>query len=185
MRRRNWLFIVLGGIGLFLFIVGSSYAWYLVFNRNTTLLANLEIKILDQGKGVSILNTSPVSDSEGKGYSPYLFDVENKGRGLGRYQLILEEVPLEDVHDGCSSKTLLSRDQLRYQLLLNDVQIQIGSLDSLKNSVFLTNDIKLGEAHHYELRVWLDEKKDDTDWAGKHYHYRVAIKTVTSKGKEG
>jgi len=139
------------------------------------------MKIQDYGKGVSIKDATPSPDLEGKSYEPYLFEVANKGEGLGRYQLSLEELSPDVINDGCDTESLLTKDQLKYQLLLNDKEIQFGYLSSVKNSILLTSDIKGNEEHHYELRVWLSDEKKETNWSGKHYHYRINIKTVTMK----
>lgn len=172
---KKWLLLGLGGIVLFGFILGTSYAWYHLFSEQVDLTTTLEIQIQDDGKGVVLLDTIPMSDEEGKKTEPYIFEVSNKGNVIGNYKLLLQETPFNEIDDGCTKETLLNRSQLKYQLLLNGIEVSVGSVDQIQNNILDVRSLALSSANHYELRIWLPDSASNTDWQNKHYHYSIAI----------
>lgn len=178
--KRGWI-LVIGGVVLFLFILGTSYAWYQFFRDDDTVLANLEIKIEDNGKGVVITDALPISDIEGKKIEPYRFAVENKGAASGNYRLLIQETPFNEINDGCTEKDLLDRSQLRYQLLMNGNEIALGDLELVKNNILELRTIDITKKNSYELRVWVKESAFDTEWKDKHYHYSVVIVPISGE----
>ena len=92
--------------------------------------------------------------------------------------MLLEEVPFNELDDGCTSDTLLERDQLRYQLVLNGIEIARGPLSELKSNQLDYRLIDVDVKNEYELRVWVPEEAQETDWMLKHYHYKVAVTPV-------
>lgn len=173
--KKNWMLLVLGGVVLFCFILGTSYAWYNLFHEEVDLTANLEIKINDKGEGVTIVDALPVSDEEGKKVKPYVFQVKNNGNVAGNYKLLIQETPFNKIKDGCTKATLLKRSQLRYQLLMNGKELEVDNLDKIKNNTLDLRTIEVNTANNYELRVWVPESVEKTDWQNKHYHYSVVI----------
>lgn len=177
--KKSWPLLVLGGVILFLFIVGTSYAWYNLFSKEETIAANLEISIDDQGNGVTVMDSMPLTDQEGKALEAYHFKVKNNGTGEGTYRLLLQETPFNEIKDGCTSQDLLERNQLRYQLLLNGQEIQLDSVANIKNNVLDIRTIDVGKLNQYELRVWVPKSAENTAWTDKHYHYSVVIVPTT------
>lgn len=179
--KRSWPLLLLGGIILFLFILGTSYAWYVLFSHEETIAANLEISINDQGKGIVVTDATPITDEEGKQGVAYHFQVKNSGKAAGTYQLLIQEVPFNEIEDGCTNEDLLVREQLRYQLIMNGQEIMLDSLSNIKNNVLDLRTIEAKRQNKYELRVWVSESKEDTDWQDKHYHYSVVIVPTTGE----
>ncbi len=173
--KKNWFLLVIGGVVLLAFIFGTSYAWYYFFKDDETVMANLEIKIDDGGKGVVIRDALPMSDEEGKKEEAYKFEVKNNGTGSGNYKLLIEETPFNQIDDGCTQETLLDRSQLRYQLLMNGKEIVLGDLDSIENNTLDFRTIGTNQRNTYELRVWVADDASNTQWQNKHYHYSITI----------
>lgn len=177
--KKRWPLLILAAIVLFLFILGTSYAWYDLFSKEEVFTANLEIAIDDNGKGVVITNAIPLTDEEGKLEEAYRFQVKNSGTGKGTYRLLIQEMPFNQLNDGCTSETLLERSQLRYQLIMNGKEIKSGSLANIKNNILDIRQINVKNLHKYELRIWVGAHAQNTDWQEKHFHYSVVILPTT------
>ena len=66
------------------------------------------------------------------------------------------------------------REDLQYELKLDNKVIKSGGLDTLQNNLLDTNIIKKDSINDYSLKVWL---KDDYEGKEKlHYHYIVTLK---------
>ncbi len=144
-------------------------------SNNSGEVATLEITMNDGGKGVTLIDSFPLSDKDGKNINSYSFEVKNTGDNQGKYSLLIEDLPIGKIDDGCTKDTLLTRSQLHYQLLLNGKQIALDSLDKVKLNVLTEQSIAKNATQKYELRVWVGEDAKPTDWENKHYHYRVSL----------
>lgn len=180
--KRNWPILLIGGVVLFLFIIGTSYAWYDLFSKEEMVTTNLEIT-LKNSKGVVIRNALPVQDEVGKNVEAYKFTVKNTGENAGGYKLLLEETPFNEIDDGCNEQTLLTRNQLKYQLLMNGKELEVALLSDVKNNILDLRTIDVKHKNDYELRIWVPDEVSHTDWQNKHYHYSIAIVPITMEEK--
>ncbi len=175
---KKGLLLFLGGVLLVIFILGTTYAWYQLFSRDENVVANLAISFENVGTSVNIQDTTPLSDAMGEEIEPYCFTISNTGSVDGTYQLLLKEQSPSVVNDGCTTSTLLSKDQLKYQLVLNNVVLATGKLSDLENDVLDLRKIAVDEQNHYQLRVWIDQSQDGASVVNKHFHYRVDVESV-------
>ena len=163
-------------ICLIIFIGIASYLWYLYFHEYEGKLieANPAMQFIKQvelvnSKGIDYINASALDDDSI--IPTYYFSVKNHSNKDYNYVILLEDV---DVDDGCSSATRFKRDELIYELKLDNKLIKTGGLETLNNNVLDKNIIKTGVTNDYSLKIKL--KSDDTDYEDKHYHYVVNIK---------
>lgn len=180
---KKTVIIIISAIALAGFILGTCYAWYNVFLKENITVTNLEIRLNDEGKGISVEDMTPLSDDEIDSVPAYVFSIKNTGTAVGSYNLLLEETALNKLEDGCTEITLLTRDQLRYSLSLNGKEVSRGMLSDIKNNILDFRTIDVGTNNNYSLKIWLPESVRDTAWEGKHYHYHVAIVPIT-EGEE-
>ena len=158
---KNKVLLIIGSLILVIFLIIGTYSWYLYFlqigrgyyitSAEGTRIG--DIILIDNGKNVYDADAKNLDDKDVLNVQPYSFKISNLGNTKRTYTLYIEDLPLNSINDGCSSKTLLNRSQLKYQLKVNGK-----------------------DANSYELRIYIHDTNED--WYNKHYHYRVVLKKV-------
>ncbi len=178
---KNKILLVCGSLMLIIFLVFGTYFWYLYFLRvnnissSTTTTQDVGgITLIDNGKNVYDSDATTTNPDNVENIDAYVFNVKNDTNKNGSYTLYLEDVPINSVKDGCTEETLLKRNQLRYQLILDEQVIKEDDLENIKDNVLDTRTIIPNSTNHYKLRVYI--KEDAENWTNKHYHYKVSIK---------
>ena len=90
------------------------------------------------------------------------------------YNVLLEDSIISD-DASYSSKELLTRNQLRYQLSLNGKVIKTGSLADIKNNVLDTRVLSSSNTNNYQLRIYVAESSQNTSWQNKYYHFNINV----------
>ena len=167
------LILILGGIGLFFFIFLITIGWYNIFyNDKENQVAILNIELSQKGEvTINEENAYPLSDEDGAKVTPYSFNVNNESSNDGAYKVYLDDIKLD------TSKSLLKRNQLSYQLSLNGKLIKKGTLDELNDNILDERLIEAGQNNQYELRVYVSEDAFNTDWQQKYYAYKIKVET--------
>ncbi len=174
MKNRSVLTIAI--VSLFVFTGIASYLWYLYFHEYESKLidASPAMKFI---KGVELVNSGSINYVNANTFDTdeviptYYFSVKNHSDKDYDYVIILDD---EESSDGCSPSTRLKRNELEYELTLDNKVIKTGSLDTLKNNVLDKNIIKINGTNDYSLRIKL--KEDTTDYENKHFHYVINMK---------
>lgn len=172
---KKGLFLLVGGIVLIvsIFLI-SFYSWNYFNKREPKVNLNtLEIVLSDDGN-VDLKDQTPVNDDSGKSVKPYSFRVVNKSNVKAKYQLLIEDYISDD------TKELLSRNYLKYELKQDGIVIKSGKLSEINNNILDADNISSQEEKKYELRVWVDESANATDWVGKSYNYNVRVNPVVN-----
>lgn len=173
------IFLIIGGVVLFLFIVITSFMWYRLFYWKSPIdqaVTTLQVSLSKEDGSINETNAVPVSDADAKNVTPYIFSVKNTSSKAGIYKVLLEETALQDDVNH-QSQNLLSRNQLAYQLLLNGTLIKKGMLSDLKNNILDERNIGANATNRYELKVYISESAVDTAWQNKFYYYKVVMQT--------
>ena len=99
---------------------------------------------------------------------PYMMTVKNDGSGKGLYQIIISD----------TEKSLVSRDDLDYLLVLDDKEILNGTLSDIKEDVLYTYEIEGNKEQRYKLYIWVnkDVEKDAI------YEYKLTFNTIKTGG---
>lgn len=179
---KNKVLLICGSLLLLLFIVLGTYTWYLFFLRTTGEYSIVtgegtksgDIVLIDNGNSIYETDASDVSDEDVNNVLPYKFKIINQGNDLQEYTLYLEDLPVNSINDGCTNQTLLKREQLKYQLIVNSKVIKEDYLSNIKDNILDTRSVNGKDANAYELRIYIHDEAED--WYGKHYHYRVVLK---------
>ena len=179
---KNKVLLICGSLLLLLFIVLGTYTWYLFFLRTTGEYSIVtgegtrsgDIALIDNGNNAYETDASDVSDEDVNNVLPYKFKIINQGNDLQEYTLYLEDLPVNSINDGCTNQTLLKREQLKYQLIVNSKVIKEDYLSNIKDNILDTRSVNGKDANAYELRIYIHDEAED--WYGKHYHYRVVLK---------
>ena len=128
-------------------------------------------------KGVELINSGSinyVSANTGDDESiipTYYFTVKNHSDKDYNYVILLED---STGNDGCSPSTRLKRDELEYELTLDNKVIKEGNLSSIENNILDKNIIKVDGINDYSLKIRL--KENDIGYENKHFHYVINMK---------
>ena len=142
---KNKVLLICGSLLLLLFIVLGTYTWYLFFLRTTGEYSIVtgegtrsgDIVLIDNGNSIYETDASDVSDEDVNNVLPYKFKIINQGNDLQEYTLYLEDLPVNSINDGCTNQTLLKREQLKYQLIVNSKVIKEDYLSNIKDNIFI------------------------------------------------
>lgn len=179
---KNKVLIICAGLLLFIFLVFGTYAWYLYFlhasgdftvNNNSKYLETTGIIFQDNGNNVYDTKAESLEDNNISHVPSYNFQVTNTNDKRGKYNLYIEDLPVNLVDDGCTENTLLTRKELKYQLSLNGKVIKEGFMETINDNILDSREIDGKETNNYSLKIYIHDEA--TDWFGKHYHYKVSI----------
>lgn len=171
------ILLILAGIILFIFIFTTSMVWYNFFYSGSTTgdeVGSIKTQLSNENNVLDESGLIPLDDETAKLLTPYEFSVENNGTKAITYNVLLEDALISD-DDNYSSKELLSRSQLRYQLSLNGTVINQGELSELENNTLDTRNVAAGVVNSYQLRIYVSQDSQDTDWQNKYYHFNVRV----------
>ena len=172
---KNKSIFTIGIISLVIFIGIAAYLWYIYFNDyESKLLAQNEHSF---AQDVELINSGAIdyinaTNQDNDNIIPaYYFRIKNNSDKDYSYVISFENTTS---NDGCTVDTTFNRDELLYELKLDNKVIQKGSLNTIRNNVLDTNIVSSRSINDYSLRVWL--KEDVKDYANKHFHYVVNLK---------
>ena len=163
-------------ICLIIFMGIAAYLWYIYFH-------DYEKKLIDENcksefvNLVELKNTGNVNyvnadvDDSDSVVPVYYFSVINNSEKDFEYEVVIED---REGNDGCDASSRLKREELEYELRLDNKIIKKAGLDTLTKNVIDTNIIKNKSTNDYSLKIKL--KNDDIDYHDKHFHYVVNIK---------
>ena len=163
-------------ICLAIFIVIASYLWYLYFHdyEGKLIAENPKMEFV---RGVELVNTGNIDYVNAKPIDndslvpTYYFSVKSHSNKDYDYVIVLENA---NGNDGCSEDTLLKRDELEYELKLDNKVIKVAGLETLSNNILDTNIIKSNGVNDYSLKIRI--KNGVTDYEKKHFHYVINMK---------
>ena len=169
------IFLMFGGILLFTFIVFTSFLWYKVFYYGDLgKVNNLQVQKVSDEANLSE-NLFPMTKEEADILvSNYKFSVKNINDFKSRYEVVYKEI-------NGSSNQQLSKNQLNYELLLNDKLIKKGNLESLENNILDERYIMSNHTNKYELKIYISNSTKNSNWQNKKYSYTVNINVKEEK----
>ena len=168
--------LLLAGVALFAFIFTTSILWYRFFYNDSDASNSVSSVNVQLGDN-NVIDESgliPLDDETAKTITPYEFRVENNSTNDTTYNVLLEDTVISD-DANYTNKELLSRNQLRYQLSLNGNVIKVGNLSEIENNVLDTRNIASSQVNNYQLRIYVGESFQNTDWQNKYYHFNINV----------
>ena len=151
--------------------------WYRFFYSDNSNAQDTvgSIKVqLDDNNVIDESGLIPLDDETAKTITPYEFRVENNSTNDTTYNVLLEDTVISD-DANYTNKELLSRNQLRYQLSLNGNVIKVGNLNEIENNILDTRNIASSQVNNYQLRIYVGESFQNTDWQNKYYHFNINV----------
>ena len=168
--------LLLAGVALFAFIFTTSILWYRFFYNDSDASNSVSSVNVQLGDN-NVIDESgliPLDDETAKTITPYEFRVENNSTNDTTYNVLLEDTVISD-DANYTNKELLSRNQLRYQLSLNGNVIKVGNLNEIENNILDTRNIVSSQVNNYQLRIYVGESFQNTDWQNKYYHFNINV----------
>ena len=158
-------------IGLFLFVLGTSYALFtvtLLGSKQTRIrTANFRLELLDKDGNnieqngnngyeyeINMDKAVPISDEEGLSSDGFIFKLRNSGSIPAIYTLYLDDVELG------AGEQRLDDKYIKYSLRIEDEDLYARHLDLIganPNRKLDANIINNGTTINYELRIWIDK----------------------------
>ena len=162
------LFLMFSGILLFIFVVVTAFLWYKLFYYGD--LGKVNTLQIQKETDQAILNENlfPMTKEESTIVANYKFSIKNVNDFKSHYEVVFQE------KNKNTSKSL-SNKQLEYQLLLNGKIIKEGNLSKLKNNILDERYIMANDTNKYELKVFIANNAENSDWQNKQYSYTVNI----------
>ena len=171
MKNRSTLKIGIICAGIFILL--TSYFWYLYFHEyeGEVLANNVRVELVNSGH-VDYINAI-VNDDE-RNIPTYYFRVQNFVETPVYYDVLINDVKPSEAKDGCSDGTLFTREELDYELKLDNKVIRTGTLSELKDNILDSNELETIGVKDYSIRIYLNENaKNSLD---KHYHYTISLR---------
>lgn len=170
-EKRNKIALIVILVILIILIIALSYAAFRFAgagkNPNTITLGTLELT-LNEGNTINLVDTYPLTDSEGLALDGYDFTLENTGTASVNYVIYLDNVAID------SPDVKLDDMYLKYSLDKND---SVGTADYLEtlgddgSRVLDQGTLDSSEENSYILRVWptvdIDGDFGGQVWKGK------------------
>ena len=174
MKKNRILVCIVSAVIIVLFTFFSTILWYKFFNRNTEekLIVN-QLYISNNDK--QVIDQIGVDDEYALNNTPavYSFSVENTSNQDLTYKLLLQDISLSLITDGCKQENLLKRNQLIYQLKLNGEILIKDKMSNIKENTIDMKTIKAGSQNQYEISFWI--RNGEKDYLNKHYHYEINL----------
>ncbi len=156
--KRKTILIIIASLIVIVFFLGVSYAlWVANFsqtNENLVSASCFQIEFREDTQSISLQNTFPITDEDGKKLPPYTFTITNICEAYASYQVNLEVL---------NTSTLTHYEYVKVALeddisLLSDNDTIKTTLDNASTSFKLTTGyLDHNESVTYNLRLWIDE----------------------------
>ena len=170
-EKRNKVMLVVLVVALIILIIILSYAAFRFAGAgqkpNTVTLGNLELT-LNEGNTINLVDTYPLTDSEGLALEGYDFTLKNTGTVAVDYAIYLDNIEI------ISPDVKLDDMYLKYSLDKNSIK---GNADYLNNlgvdgsRILDQGTLESNEQNSYVLRVWptieIDGDFGGQVWKGK------------------
>ena len=143
-------------------LLGASYAFFsiVVFKNGTVYTtkgraANNKpmIELVESNQGIEIVNTYPMTDTEGRNTVPFTFDVVNSGSYGARYDLILETKSDNTLPNNLVKTYINSSTKLLTSYTTTSAQLSGYNTAYVIDSQVVLN---AGQRKTYNLYVWVN-----------------------------
>ena len=168
---------VLTILSIALILVGTSYAyWRFTYISDKTNIGKskcLSIELTNQKNEISLTNTYPISDIEGKKLTPYSFTINNTCDTFISYDVNLEM--LEGTTMNSKYMAVMINNEHK-ELLSNLESANTVMSSSVESRKLVSGSLGVGDSIDYTLRLWIDESVTLSDDAmNKNFTSKVVV----------
>lgn len=172
--KKNKIMLLIVLIVLIILIIALSYAAFrftgIGQKENVVTLGTLELT-LNEGNTINLVDTYPITDSEGLALDGYDFTLENTGTAPVDYVIYLDNVAVE------APDVQLDDMYLKYSFDKNNIVGTAEFLESLGTDgsrVLDQGTLTSGEENSYVLRVWPTIEVDG-DFGGQVWKGKIRV----------
>ena len=204
-QHKQTVLLVVAGV-LLIAVIGVTYAWLTqtIDKTKTNIIkaGTLELVYKNESEGIYLSGekAQPVSDEEGKKYTPYKFTLKNTGDFKADYTIYLDDTTT--YKDG-EEEITIEKDKfmknafVKYRLLSSNTYTTdtkpegtsnietlqlLSDLEESPKRVLEEGTLAAGESKDYELTLWISSEADNsvvgTVFAGK-----IRVEAIQSEGK--
>lgn len=140
------------------------------------ITGKLELVLANESAGISLINSVPVTDEQGKTNKPYFFKIINRGSKNAIYKVYLEKDDSAYINGEHIEKPM-PWENVKYFLKENQNE-KIGDLtgDNKKRLIY-ESSINTNEEDDYLLKLWIREDATN-DIADKHFHAKITVEAT-------
>ena len=167
MKKKRVVYLSLTILMVILGVAGISYAYW-SFNatqKSVNVIGTdcLNIEMIEESEGISLLETHPISNEEGMKLTPYTFTIKNTCNSLVDYTINLESMEIDERLD--SHYVAVSFDDQGINVLANYDEArpmyQDNDYTGVESRVLLKGYLDSKESSSHTLRIWMDEASDE------------------------
>ena len=204
-KKQEMNLLIIAGV-LLIAVIGVTYAWLTQTidktKTNVIKAGTLELTYKNESEGIYLSGekAQPVSDEEGKKYTPYKFTLKNTGDFKADYTIYLDDTTT--YKDG-EEEITIEKDKfmknafVKYRLLSSNTYTTdtkpegtsnietlqlLSNLEESPKRVLEEGTLAAGESKDYELTLWISSEADNsvvgTTFAGK-----IRVEATQNKGK--
>ena len=175
--KKKIILPVLTILGVALILVGTSYAyWKFTYISDKTNIGKskcLSIELTNQKNEISLTNTYPISDIEGKKLTPYSFTINNTCDTLISYDVNLEMLEGTTMNSKYMAVMVNNEHKELLSNLDNANTVMSSSVESRK---LVSGSLGVGDSVDYTLRLWMDESVTLSDDAmNKNFTSKIVV----------
>ena len=175
--KKKIILPVLTIVGISLILVGTSYAyWRFTYISDKTNIGKskcLSIELTNQKNEISLTNTYPISDIEGKKLTPYSFTINNTCDTFISYDVNLEI--LEGTTMNSKYMAVMINNEHK-ELLSNLESANTVMSSSVESRKLVSGSLGIGDSVDYTLRLWMDESVTLSDDAmNKNFISKIVV----------
>ena len=175
--KKKIIIPVLTILGIALILVGTSYAyWRFTYISDKTNIGKskcLSIELTNQKNEISLTNTYPISDIEGKKLTPYSFTINNTCDTFISYDVNLEMLEGTTMNSKYMAVMINNEHKELLSNLDNANTVMSSSVESRK---LVSGSLGVGDSVDYTLRLWMDESVTLSDDAmNKNFTSKIVV----------
>ena len=175
--KKKIIIPVLTILGISLILVGTSYAYwsftYISDKPNIGKSKCLSIELTNQKNEISVTNTYPISDIEGKKLTPYSFTINNTCDTFISYDVNLEMLEGTTMNSKYMAVMINNEHKELLSNLDNANTVMSSSVESRK---LVSGSLGVGDSVDYTLRLWMDESVTLSDDAmNKNFTSKIVV----------
>lgn len=165
----------------FLVLAGASYGFFstrVTTKEYVVYTGSLRVDFDNNGNGINLQGTKPMTNQEGLATTGYTFNVKNKGTINARYQVRLEladdnEIPVEYI------KMAYTKTKDDDETISSPTTSEPVLLSNLNSSLtFISNEkVEANKTDTINLKVWLDISTPN-DMQGKTFKAKIVVDAI-------
>lgn len=163
-------------LSLVMAVIAYTASFYL--DKTFKYYGKTEIKVtFDDTKTYVIPNVLNSNKEEALKTWPYMFTIENSGNRKGLYQIIIKDM----------ETSTIERTNLHYVLMLDEKEVQEGTLSSITNDILYTSEVNKNASQRYKLYVWVEDLEnindtEDSETKEDIYEYQLSLNAIKEGG---